>query len=206
MLKELLTQKGEFTLPKLPYAMDALEPHISANTLSFHYGKHHQTYVTNLNNLIKDNKFSSMGLEEIIKKSADDAEAVGIFNNAAQVWNHAFFWHCMKPNGGGKPSAQLAAMLARDFGSYENFCAEFKKAALAQFGSGWGWLVLEGNKLKILKTANADLPMIHGVKAILTIDVWEHSYYLDYQNRRVDYIDIFLNQLVNWDFAENNFL
>ncbi len=190
-------------LPPLPYDMNALEPHISANTLSFHYGKHHQTYVTNLNNLLKDHILATSSLEDVIMASAGKADMVGIFNNAAQVWNHTFYWNCMKPNGGGEPSGILKARIDAAFGSFEAFCAEFKQAALTQFGSGWAWLVSDTNgKLAILKTPNADLPMVHGVTALLTCDVWEHAYYLDYQNRRPDYVDTFLKSLVNWEFVE----
>lgn len=193
-----------FTLPELPYAATALEPHITANTLSFHHGKHHQAYVTNLNNLVKDTPMASMTLEEVIKASAGDASKAGIFNNAAQVWNHTFYWNSMKPNGGGAPKGKLAELIAKDFGDLEKFKEAFKTAATTQFGSGWAWLVVDGGSLKVTKTGNADLPMVHGQKALLTIDVWEHAYYLDYQNRRPDYITTFLEKLVNWDFAEAN--
>jgi Fe-Mn family superoxide dismutase len=193
-----------FTLPELPYAQNALEPHISANTLSFHYGKHHQAYVTNLNNLVKDTTMASMSLEEVIMASAKDSAKAGIFNNAAQVWNHTFYWHCMKPNGGGKPTGELAKRIEEDFGGYDKFAEAFKQAATTQFGSGWAWLVEEGGKLKITKTGNADLPMAHGQKALLTCDVWEHAYYLDYQNKRPDYVSVFLDKLVNWDFVAKN--
>ncbi|MBY0280857.1 MAG: superoxide dismutase [Alphaproteobacteria bacterium] len=191
-------------LPPLPYPMDALEPSISANTLSFHHGKHHQTYVTNLNNLIKDTDLESLSLEEIIKKTAKNPDQVGIFNNAAQVWNHTFFWNCMQAEGGGKPTGRLLDMITESFNSYEEFYNAFKQAALTQFGSGWAWLVLDQGKLKITKTGNADLPMAHGMTALLTCDVWEHAYYLDYQNRRADFVDAFLTKLVNWSFVEKN--
>ena len=193
-----------FTLPELPYATNALEPYITANTFSFHYAKHHQAYVTNLNNLVKDTPLASASLEEVIKASAGDAARASIFNNAAQVWNHTFSWNSMKPNGGGAPKGKLAAQIDKDFGSLDAFKEAFKAAATTQFGSGWAWLVLEGDKLKVTKTGNADLPMVHGQKALLTIDVWEHAYYLDFQNRRPDYITTFLDKLVNWDFAEAN--
>ncbi len=193
-----------FTLPPLPYAQNALEPHISANTLSFHYGKHHQTYVTNLNNLVKDTPMAGMSLEEVIMASAKDPAKAGIFNNAAQVWNHTFYWHCMKPNGGGKPTGEVAKKIESDLGGYDKFKEDFKQACVTQFGSGWGWLVLDGGKLKITKTPNADLPMAHGQKALLTCDVWEHAYYLDYQNKRPDYVTTFLDKLVNWDFVNKN--
>ncbi len=197
-------EENMITLPPLPYAQNALEPHITANTLSFHYGKHHQAYVTNLNNLIKDTPLAGATLEEIIMASAKDASKAGIFNNSAQVWNHTFYWNSMKPNGGGAPKGKLADKITKDFGSYEKFVEAFKQAGATQFGSGWAWLVLDGDTLKVTKTGNADLPMAHGQKALLTIDVWEHAYYLDFQNRRPDYITTFLDKLVNWDFAEKN--
>lgn len=194
-----------FTLPALPYAQNALEPHITANTLSFHHGKHHNAYVTNLNNLVKDTELANASLEDIIRQTAGKADKAGIFNNAAQVWNHTFYWHSMKPNGGGKPSGALAEKINAAFGSYEKFAEEFKQAATTQFGSGWAWLVQEGNTLKITKTGNADSPIAHGQKPLLTIDVWEHAYYLDFQNRRPDYIATFLDKLANWEFAAENF-
>ena len=193
-----------FTLPELPYAPNALEPHISANTLGFHHGKHHQAYVTNLNNLIEGTELASQTLEEIIQAVAGDASKAGIFNNAAQVWNHTFYWHSMKPNGGGEPTGAIAAKIKETFGDFEAFLKEFKTAGATQFGSGWAWLVLEGDTLKITKTPNADTPLAHGQKAILTVDVWEHAYYLDYQNRRPDYLETFFKHLVNWDFANAN--
>ncbi len=193
-----------FELPALPYAPNALEPHMSANTFSFHHAKHHQAYVTNLNNLIKDTPMASQSLEEIIKASAGDASKAGIFNNAAQVWNHTFFWHSMKPNGGGAPTGDLAAKINAAFGSLDGFKEQFKAAAVGQFGSGWAWLVVEKGALKIVKTANADLPMVHGQTALLTVDVWEHASFLDYQNRRPDFVQTFLDHLVNWDFAAEN--
>lgn len=191
-------------LPALPYEADALEPYIGATTLGFHHGKHHQTYVTNTNNLIKGTDLENASLEAIIAASTNNAEKVGLFNNAAQVWNHTFYWSCMKKGGGGAPTGAIAAKINEDFGSYDAFAEAFKNAGLTQFGSGWAWLVLEGGKLKITKTPNADTPMAHGQKAILTVDVWEHAYYLDYQNKRADYIDTFLKHLVNWDFANAN--
>lgn len=191
-------------LPALPYEADALEPYIGATTLGFHHGKHHQTYVTNTNNLIKGTDLENASLEAIIAASANNAEKVGLFNNAAQVWNHTFYWSCMKKGGGGAPTGAIAAKINEDFGSYDAFAEAFKNAGLTQFGSGWAWLVLESGKLKITKTPNADTPMAHGQKAILTVDVWEHAYYLDYQNKRADYIDTFLKHLVNWDFANAN--
>jgi Fe-Mn family superoxide dismutase len=192
------------TLPELPYAQNALEPYISANTLGFHHGKHHAAYVTNLNNLIKDTDMANAPLEEIIRKSAGDSGKTAIFNNAAQVWNHTFYWHSMKPGGGGAPKGKIAEKINKDFGSFDTFKEAFKTAGATQFGSGWAWLVLENGALKVTKTPNADLPMVHGQTAVLTMDVWEHAYYLDYQNRRPDYITTFLDKLVNWDFAEAN--
>lgn len=195
-----------FTLPPLPYAEDALEPHISARTLSFHYGKHHQAYVTNLNNLIQGTEFETKSLENIIRETAGKPDKVGIFNNAAQDWNHTFYWHSLSPQGGGVPKGSLAAKITQDFGSFDEFAAQFKQAGATQFGSGWAWLVVDKDgKLNVTKTPNADLPMVHGQKALLTCDVWEHAYYLDYQNRRPDYLDIFLKHLANWDFAQKNF-
>ena len=193
-----------FELPPLPYAKDALAPHISANTLEFHYGKHHQTYVTTLNNLTKDTPLADKSLEEVIKAVAGDSGKVPVFNNAAQVWNHTFYWNCMKPGGGGKPGGKIAGKIEKAFGSYEKFAEQFKTACTGQFGSGWGWLVAEKGDLAITKTPNADLPLVHGQTALLTCDVWEHAYYLDYQNRRPDYVQTFLDHLVNWDFVEKN--
>ncbi|MBU0681298.1 MAG: superoxide dismutase [Proteobacteria bacterium] len=189
------------TLPNLPFPKDALAPFISANTLDFHHGKHHNAYVTNLNKLIEGTDLAAATLEDIIKKTAGDAGKAGIFNNAAQVWNHTFYWQSMKPKGGGKPSGAIADKIKADFGGYDKFSEQLKNAGLTQFGSGWAWLVLKNNKLEIMKTANADTPIAHGIKPLLTVDVWEHAYYLDYQNGRGTYLDAFLNNLVNWDFA-----
>ena len=188
-----------FTLPNLPYAKDALAPHISAETLEFHHGKHHQAYVTNLNKLLEGKPEESKSLEEIIMSSDG-----GVFNNAAQVWNHTFYWNSMKPGGGGKPTGDLLAAIERDFGSFDKFKEEFTTAGTTQFGSGWAWLVEQNGKLAVTKTGNADLPMKHGQKALLTMDVWEHAYYIDYRNARPKYIETFLNSLVNWDFAAEN--
>jgi Fe-Mn family superoxide dismutase len=193
-----------FDLPALPYAQDALEPHISAKTLSFHYGKHHQAYVTNLNNLVKDGPLAGKSLEDTIEATAGKADQAGVFNNAAQVWNHTFYWHSMTPGGGGKPKGKIAGRIDADLGGYDKFAEAFKTAAATQFGSGWAWLVLDGGKLKVTKTGNADLPLAHGQTALLTLDVWEHAYYLDYQNLRPNYIQTFLDRLVNWDFANKN--
>jgi Fe-Mn family superoxide dismutase len=197
--------KYPFVLPDLPYSSDALEPHMSSRTFSYHHGKHHLAYVNNLNKFLDGSDLANKSLEEIILLSAGDKTKVGIFNNAAQVWNHSFFWHCMKPGGGGKPRGNLLTQINTDFGSYEKFCEEFKNAATTQFGSGWAWLVVENGKLKIEKTANADLPLVRNQAALLTCDVWEHAYYLDYQNLRPNYVSVFLEHLVNWDFAEENF-
>lgn len=193
-----------FTLPPLPYAVDALEPHLSRRTLEFHHGKHHNAYVVNLNALLEGSDVSGESLEEIILASAKDASKAGIFNNAAQIWNHTFYWHSMKPGGGGKPTGAIAEKIDADFGGYEKFAEAFKAAGATQFGSGWAWLVQDGDKLRVTKTSNADLPLAHGQKALLTMDVWEHAYYIDFQNRRPDYIGSFLDHLVNWDFANAN--
>jgi len=193
-----------FELPALPFANDALEPYTSARTLEFHHGKHHAAYVTNLNNLVKDTPLASLSLEDVIKAAAADLPAKqGIFNNAAQVWNHTFFWNCLKKDG-GQPSAKLLARIDAELGGLAKFKEDFKAAAIGQFGSGWAWLVEENGKLKIVKTANADLPLVHGQKALFTVDVWEHAYYLDYQNRRPDFVQTVLDHLVNWAFVESN--
>ena len=191
------------TVPDLPYGKDALEPHISARTLEFHHDKHHQAYVTNLIKLVAGTDMESLSLEEMIKKSAGNPSKAGVFNNAAQVWNHTFYWNCMKKNGGGMPSGKLLKKIEAAFGSFDKFIEEMKNAAVTQFGSGWAWLVLEGDTLTIMKTSNADTPLAHGIKALLAIDVWEHAYYLDYQNRRPDYVATFFEKLVNWGYAES---
>ena len=188
-----------FDLPSLPYPMNALEPYISEKTMEFHYGKHHKAYVDNLNKLVKDTEFENMPLEEVVKNTAGRKEFTGIFNNAAQAWNHAFFWNCMQKDGGGEPSGELKKKIERDFGSYENFRSEFKTAATTQFGSGWAWLVEKDGKLSVMKTANADTPIAPGYKPLITVDVWEHAYYLDYQNRRPDFVEAFLDHLVRWN-------
>ncbi len=191
-------------LPPLPYDQSALEPHMSAKTLSFHHGKHHQAYVTNYNNAVKDTPLDGKPLEEVIKQVAGDSSKMAVFNNGAQVWNHTFFWHSMKPNGGGRPSGDLLARIEADFGSFDKFKDEFKQAGATQFGSGWAWLVLDGGKLAVTKTANADNPLTKQQTPLLTCDVWEHAYYLDYQNRRPDFLATFLDNLVNWDFVADN--
>lgn len=192
------------SLPSLPYGKDALSPFISANTLDFHYGKHHKTYVDNLNKLIEGTDLAKLSLEEIIKASVNDTAKTGIFNNAAQVWNHSFYWQCLKAGGGGKPAGAIAEKINATWGSYEKFAEELKNAGVTQFGSGWAWLVLDGKDLKIIKTANADTPLAHELKPLLTIDVWEHAYYLDYQNRRPDYLTAVIQNLINWDFVVAN--
>jgi Fe-Mn family superoxide dismutase len=193
-----------FTLPPLPYADGALAPVISANTIGFHYGKHHKTYVDNLNNLVKGSAYEGATLEKIIADSAGKADQAGIFNNSAQIWNHTFYWNSLKPNGGGKPSGKLAAMIDSDLGGFDNFKKELAATTVSQFGSGWGWLVVDGGKLKIVKTGNAEVPFTKGQKPLLTIDVWEHAYYLDYQNKRADYVNALIDKLLNWDFAAEN--
>jgi superoxide dismutase, Fe-Mn family len=192
-----------FELPDLPYPKDALEPHVSARTLEFHHGKHHEKYVSTANELIKGTPLEGKPLEEVIRTSAKDPEKTKIFNNAAQVWNHTFFWSCMKPGGGGAPSGPIAEKIQSDFGSVEKFAEAFKKAGVEQFGSGWAWLVLKKGKLEVMKTANADTPIAHGIEPVLTVDVWEHAYYLDYQNKRPDFLDAFIKHLINWEFANS---
>jgi Fe-Mn family superoxide dismutase len=192
------------TLPNLPYEKDALAPHISSKTLAFHHGKHHNAYVTNLNKLIEGTDLTCDTLEDIIKKTVNDADKAGIFNNAAQVWNHTFYWQSMKPNGGGLSTGDIAEKIDADFEGYDNFIEQLKNAGLTQFGSGWAWLVLKNNKLEIMKTSNADTPIAQGVKPLLTVDVWEHAYYLDYQNGRGNYLDAFINNLINWEFVNSN--
>jgi len=187
-------------LPALPYAMDALQPHISKETLEFHYGKHHQAYVTNLNNLVKGTEFENMSLEDIIRKSK-----AGIFNNAAQIWNHTFYWHSLSPKGGGKPTGDLAKAIDAKFGSFDEFKKQFSAAAVGTFGSGWAWLVKNTDgTVAIESTSNAATPLTTDKKPLLTCDVWEHAYYIDYRNRRPDYVGAFWN-LVNWEFAAKNF-
>ncbi len=189
----------EHKLPPLPYEQDALEPHISAETLEYHYGKHHQTYVTNLNKLIAGTEFADLSLEDIIKRSSG-----GLFNNAAQVWNHTFYWNCLSPNGGGKPSGALAQAIDQAFGSFDQFKEQFSQKAITTFGSGWGWLVKNPDgSLEIMSTGNAGTPMTEGKTALLTCDVWEHAYYIDYRNARPKYVENFWN-LVNWDFVAKN--
>ncbi len=190
--------------PDLPYAADALEPHISANTLRFHHGKHHKAYVDKLNAAIAGSSYEDQSLVEIIR-SAHQASDAGVFNNAAQAWNHTFLWHSMSPNGGGEPQGQLAEAIRSSFGNMAGFRDQFKTAALGQFGSGWTWLVRTPKGLEIVSTGNADSPIAHGTTPLLTLDVWEHAYYLDYQNKRDTYVDVFLDSLINWDFAARNY-
>lgn len=190
-----------FQRPSLPYAQNALEPYISARTMSFHYGKHHQAYIDTLNKLITGTSWVGQPLDKVVVESAGVADKAAIFNNAAQAWNHAFFWQSMKPGGGEKPTGRLLEMVEKSFGSFEEFKNVFTAAAVAQFGSGWVWLVQDDDRLKVVKTSNADTPMAHGQTALLTCDVWEHAYYLDYQNRRKDFVQAFLDHLANWEFA-----
>ena len=191
-------------LPDLPYAADALEPHISARTFEFHHGKNHKAYVDKLNAAIGGTRYETQSLEEIIAASNEASDA-GVFNNAAQTWNHTFLWHSMSPNGGGAPSGALADAINKKFGDFDSFKSAFKNAAMGQFGSGWAWLVRTGDGVDIVTTGNADTPLVHGTTPLLTLDVWEHAYYLDYQNKRDAYVDVFLDELANWDFAAENF-
>ncbi len=192
------------TLSKLPFEPAELEPHISARTFEFHHGKHHQAYVDNTNKLIAGTELEKADLVTIIKSASASPASSGLFNNAAQVYNHAFYWECLRPGGGGRPYGKIAGMIETDLGGYDQFAAEFKNAGITQFGSGWAWLVLDNGKLRIVKTANADTPLVHGLKPLLTVDVWEHAYYLDYQNRRPDYLQVFIDKLINWDFVNGN--
>ena len=191
-------------LPALPYSENSLEPVISAKTISFHYGKHHKTYMDNLNKLIAGTEYADLTLEKIITSTAGKPEKSAIFNNAAQAWNHTFYWNSLAPTGGGEPPAELKQKIEAAFGSVEACKQELASAAVSQFGSGWAWLVLDGGLLKVVKTANAEIPMTLGFKPLLTIDVWEHAYYLDYQNRRADYVNTVLDKLINWEFALQN--
>ncbi len=192
----------EHQLPALPYAMDALQPHMSKETFEYHYSKHHQAYVTNLNNLIKGTEFENMGLEDIVKK----APAGGVYNNAAQVWNHTFFWSCMKPNGGGEPTGALADAIKAKWGSFDEFKKAFQASAVGNFGSGWTWLVKKADgSVDIVNMGPAGTPLTTGDKPVLTVDVWEHAYYIDYRNLRPKFVETFLNNLVNWEFAAANF-
>ncbi len=194
-------EKYPFELPELPFGKEEFNPHFSAETFDYHHGKHHNAYVTNLNKMLESNQeMMDEDLEKIIHMSKNSNAA--IFNNAAQIWNHSFFWHSIKPNGGGKPEGDMLDQIEKDFGSYENFETEFKQAAMTQFGSGWAWLVYHDNKLQIVKTANADTPITDKMHPILNCDVWEHAYYIDYRNKRPDYVSAFIDHMINWDFAE----
>jgi Fe-Mn family superoxide dismutase len=190
-------------LPDLPYAKNALEPYIGAQTMELHHDKHHAAYVNNTNKLIAGTDLEGADLDKIVKKVAGDSAKVGLFNNAAQAWNHMVYWHCMKPGGGGKPTGDIAKLIDRDLGGYEKFVEDFKNAGMTQFGSGWAWLVLDGGKLKITKTSNAFNPLVDDHKALIAVDVWEHSYYLDYQNKRGDYLTAFVDHLINWDYVNS---
>jgi len=190
-----------FELPSLPYEKDALAPYMSSETLDFHHGKHHQTYVTNLNNLVKDSDMQDASLEDIVVKSSKESSMAGIFNNAGQHWNHILFWQCMKPNGGGAMPSELENRINSDFGSVDQFKESFVQAGTTQFGSGWAWLAIDNGKLVVTKSANASNPLVDGMKPILGCDVWEHSYYIDYRNKRPDYLKAFLDNLVNWEFV-----
>ena len=192
------------TLPPLPYPENALEPIISARTLSFHHGKHHKAYLDNLNRLIAGTEFASMSLEQLITTTAGKPESAPLFNNAAQTWNHTFYWNSMTPHGSSEPPAAFKQMIEASFGSVDACKLELASAAVSQFGSGWAWLVLDSGVLKVVKTANADIPMTMGFTPLLAIDVWEHAYYLDYQNRRADYVNVVLDKLINWEFALQN--
>ncbi len=200
----MLTKTTLITLPDLPYQLDALEPVISSETLELHHGRHHKTYVENSNRLIEGTDLEGQELLSVIEKSAGDPAQSVLFNNAAQVFNHTFYFKSMKPGGGGEPTGEIADRLAEEFGSYEEFAEAFISAATTQFGSGWVWLVLHGEKLEILKTSNADTPIIHGNRPLLTVDVWEHAYYLDYQNRRPEYLKLWVEKLIDWDFVNSN--
>jgi Fe-Mn family superoxide dismutase len=190
----------KFELDPLPYAKTALAPHLTEETFAYHYEKHHQAYMTNLKKLLEGKPEAEKSLEEIVKTSSG-----GVFNNAAQVWNHTFYWNSMKPNGGNEPTGELADAIKRDFGSFADFKSQFSTAAIGQFGSGWAWLVKEGEKLKIVTTSNAETPITKGHRPLMTADVWEHAYYIDYRNLRAKYLETFLEKLVNWDFAAANF-
>ena len=192
-----------FQLPKLDYSKSSLSPHMSEETLDLHHGKHHQTYITNLNNLIKNSGLENSSLEEIVKKTSADSSKIGIFNNAGQHWNHILFWKCMKPKGGGALPGKLEKRINSDFGSVDKFKEQFIQAGVTQFGSGWAWLAIDKGKLIVTKTANASNPLVNNMKPILGCDVWEHSYYVDYRNRRPDYLKSFIENLVNWEFVES---
>jgi superoxide dismutase, Fe-Mn family len=199
-----ITDKASISLPPLPYAESALEPVISGKTLSFHHGKHHRAYVKNTNKLIAGTDLVDLRLHQIVGATAGSAESANIFNNAAQAWNHSFYWRCLKPKGGGEPPTALKHKMEEAFGSVAECKRELTNIAVAQFGSGWAWLVLDGSRLKVIKTANADTPFTRGMTPLLTIDVWEHAYYLDYQTKRADHVNAVLEKLANWEFAADN--
>jgi superoxide dismutase, Fe-Mn family len=198
------TTSAPLILPPLPYALNALEPAISAKTLSYHHGKHHSAYVENTNRLIVATELADLSLDQIVTATAGRAERTNIFNNAAQAWNHSFYWHCLKPNGGGEPPAILKHKIEEAFASVDACKKELANSAMAQFGSGWAWLVMDGSSLKVVKTANAETPFTFGLKPLLAIDVWEHAYYLDYQNKRADHVNAVIDRLINWEFAADN--
>jgi len=204
MINDKIKSASPHVLPTLPYANNALGPVISANTIDFHYGKHHKGYVDSLNKLVAGTEFAGLNLEKIITETTGKVDKTAIFNNAAQTWNHTFYWSSLKPNGGGELPAALKQKIEASFGTLDACKKELATAATTQFGSGWAWLVLDGDKLKVVKTGNADSPLTKGMKPLLTIDVWEHAYYLDYQNRRADYVNAVLDKLINWDFAAKN--
>ena len=204
MNKEKTESGSPYVLPPLPYNDNALGAIVPASTIAFHYGKHHKGYVDNLNKLVAGTELAGMSLEKIITQTAGKADKVATFNNAAQIWNHNFYWRSMRPEGGGEPPASLLRMIESSFGSLDACKKELANAATTQFGSGWAWLVVDGNKLSVVKTANADLPLVRGLKPLLTIDVWEHAYYLEFQNRRADYVNAVLENLINWNFAAEN--
>lgn len=192
------------TLPPLPYVESALDPVISARTVGIHYGKHHKTYVDNLNKLVTDTELAGLPLQEIISKTVGQANKAGIFNNAAQIWNHTFYWNSLSQEGGGEPPLILKQKIESSFGDLDSCKKELAAAAMTQFGSGWAWLVMNGDKLEVAKTANAESPLSKGLKPLLVIDVWEHAYYLDYENRRIEYVNAVIEKLINWGFAEDN--
>jgi superoxide dismutase, Fe-Mn family len=198
------TNSAPLSLPPLPYAENALEPVISSKTLSFHHGKHHRAYVDNANKLIAGTELADLSLEQLLTLTAGNIGQASIFNNVAQAWNHSFYWHCLKPKGGGEPPMALRLKMEAAFGSVDACKKELANTAVSQFGSGWAWLVLEGSKLKVVKTANADTPLAQGQRPLITIDVWEHAYYLDYQNKRADHVNALIDKLVNWEFAAEN--
>ncbi len=202
----IIGKAKSYTLPSLPYKDDALSPVISANTISYHYGKHHKGYADNLNKLAKGTEYELLSLDLVVMKSSKDKN-LPIFNNAAQIWNHNFYWNSLKPNGGGKPSGKLLDKINESFGNWDNFRKQFAETTVSQFGTGWGWLCVDKKgKAVITKTGDADVPMTNKLKPLLTIDVWEHAYYLDYQNKRAAYVDAVLDKLINWEFAEKNLL